>query len=355
MTIFFGKTLDKVRPGGIIAFITSKGTMDKQNSQVRRYIAQRADLVGAIRLPSNTFTKNAGTKVTSDILFLQKRENMTDIMPDWVNLDIDKNGIVMNKYFVDNPKMILGEMKMVTTQYGREDSTCRAYEGIELEDLLNEAIEDIKSEIQDFEYGDIEEKDVNTLPANPNVKNLSYTLIDGKVYFRENSIMIEQDIPVTSINRIKGMIELRDTVRNLIELQTEDFPDENIKQAQEKLNRQYDNFVKKYGLINSRGNRLAFEDDSSYYLLCSLEVLDSDGKFLGKADMFSKRTIKAYKEITSVDTANEALILSLSEKAKIDFEYMSKLSDKTKEELIDELDGIIYKVPMENEKYETAD
>ena len=352
---FFSKTIDKVRPGGIIAFITSKGTMDKQNSSVRRYIAQRADLVGAIRLPNNTFTKNAGTKVTSDILFLQKRENMTDIIPDWINLDTDKNGIVMNKYFVDNPNMILGKMEMDTMQYGREDSTCKAYEGLELEDLLNEAVEDLKAQIEDVEVGDIEEEEVNSIPADPNVKNLSYTLVDGKIYFRENSIMIEQNLPITTTNRIKGMIELRETVRNLIELQTDDFPDENIKSVQAKLNRQYDDFVKKYGLINSRGNRLAFEEDSSYYLLCSLEVLDSDGKFLRKADMFSKRTIKAYKEITSVDTANEALIVSLSEKATVDLEYMSKLSNKTQEELISELAGAIYKVPMEDGKYETAD
>ena len=352
---FFAKTLDKVRPGGIVAFITSKGTMDKQNSVVRRYIAQRADLVGAIRLPNNTFTKNAGTKATSDILFLKKRENMTDIMPDWINLDTDKNGIVMNKYFVDHPNMVLGNMEMDKMQYGREDSTCKPYDGIELSTLLNEAIQDIKAEIEDFEYGDIEEEETNTIPADPNVKNLSYTLVDGKLYFRENSVMIEQNLPITTTSRIKGMIELRDTVRNLIELQTEDFPEENIKLAQEKLNRQYDNFVKKYGLINSRGNRLAFEEDSSYYLLCSLEVLDSDGKFIRKADMFSKRTIKAYKEVTSVDTANEALIVSLSEKATVDLEYMSKLSGKTQEELIDELQGAIYKVPMEDGKYETAD
>ena len=240
--------------------------------------------------------------------------------------------------------------------YGREDSTCKAYDGADLEDLLNTAIENIKGKIQELEYGDIEEKEINSIPADPNVKNLSYTIVEGKVYFRENSIMVEQsNLPVTTINRIKGLIELRETVRNLIELQTDDFPEENIKMVQAKLNRQYDEFVKKYDLINSRGNRLAFEDDSSYYLLCSLEVMDSEGKFLRKADMFSKRTIKAYKEITSVDTANEALILSLSEKATIDFEYMSKLTNKTKEQLIDELQGVIYKVPMEDGKYETAD
>ena len=329
--------------------------MDKKNSEVRKYIAQRADLIGAIRLPNNTFLKNAGTKATSDILFLKKRESMTDIMPDWVNLDTDKNGIVMNKYFVDNPEMVLGKMEMAKMQYGREDSTCTAYDGIDLKILLNEAIEHINAEIEDYEFGDIEEREENTIQADPNVKNFSYTIVDGKIYFRENSIMIEQDLPVTTTSRIKGMIELRDCVRNLIDLQTDDFPEENIKSAQNKLNRLYDSFVKKYGLINSRGNNLAFSEDSSYYLLCSLEVLDSDGKFLRKADMFSKRTIKAYKEITRVDTANEALIVSLSEKAEVDLEYMSKLANKPKEEIITELEGIIFKVPLENEKYVTAD
>lgn len=352
---FFGKTIDKVRPGGVIAFITSKGTMDKANSEVRKYIAQRAELLGAIRLPNNTFTKNAGTKVTSDILFLKKRENMTDIMPDWVYLDTNEDGITMNKYFVDNPDMILGTMEMESTQFGRLDSTCKPYEGIELKTLLDEAKEKINGEIAEYAIGNIEEREETTIPADPNVKNFSYTIIDGKVYFRENSIMAEQDLPITTISRIKGMIELRDCVRELIDLQTEDYPDENIKAAQEKLNRIYDNFVKKYGIINSRGNRLAFEADSSYYLLCSLEVIDSEGRFVRKADMFSKRTIKAYKEITSVDTANEALIVSLSEKANVDLEYMSKISNKTQEELIKELEGIIYKLPMEDNKYVTSD
>lgn len=351
---FFGKTIDKVRPGGVIAFITSKGTMDKQNPEVRKYIAQRAELLGAIRLPNNTFSKNAGTEVTSDIIFLKKRENMTDIMPDWVYLDTNKDGIQMNKYFVDNPDMILGQMEMETTRFGL-DSVCKPYEGIELKTLLDEAIEKINGEITNYEIGDIEEREETTLPADPNVKNFSYTIVDGKVYFRENSIMAEQDLPITTISRIKGMIELRDCVRDLIELQTEEYPEENIKVAQAKLNRIYDNFTKKYGLINSRGNRLAFEADSSYYLLCSLEVIDSEGRFVRKADMFTKRTIKAYKEITSVDTANEALIVSLSEKANVDLEYMSKLTNKTKDELIKELEGIIYKVPMEDNKYVTAD
>lgn len=355
MITFLQKHWTKLDHGGVIAFITSKGTMDKKNSEVRKYIAQRAELLGAIRLPNNTFTKNAGTKVTSDILFLKKRENMTDIMPDWVYLDTDKNGITMNKYFVDNPDMILGTMEMDSTQYGRPDSTCKPYEGIELKTLLDEAKEKIEGEITEYEIGDIEEREETMLPADPSVKNFSYTIIDGKVYFRENSVMAEQDLPITTISRIKGMIELRDCVRDLIDLQTEDYPEENIKVAQAKLNRMYDNYVKKYGIINNRGNRLAFEADSSYYLLCSLEVMDSEGRFVRKADMFSKRTIKAYKEITSVDTANEALIVSLSEKASVDLEYMSKLTNKTQEELVKELDGIIYKLPMENNKYVTSD
>lgn len=329
--------------------------MDKKNSEVRKYIAQRAELLGAIRLPNNTFVKNAGTKVTSDILFLKKRENMTDIMPDWVYLDTDKHGITMNKYFVDNPDMILGTMEMESTQFGRPDSTCKPYDGIELKTLLDEAKEKITGEITEYEIGDIEEREETLLPADPSVNNFSYTIVDGKVYFRENSVMAEQDLPITTISRIKGMIELRDCVRDLINLQTEDFPEENIKVAQAKLNTMYDNYVKKYGIINSRGNRLAFEADSSYYLLCSLEIMDSEGKFIRKADMFNKRTIKAYKEITSVDTANEALIVSLSEKASVDLEYMSKLTNKTQEELTKELEGIIYKLPMENNKYVTAD
>ena len=329
--------------------------MDKKNSEVRKYIAQRAELLGAIRLPNNTFVKNAGTKVTSDILFLKKSDHMADIMPDWVYLDTDKNGITMNKYFVDNPDMILGTMEMESTQFGRPDSTCKPFDGIELKTLLDEAKEKITGEITEYEIGDIEEREETLLPADPSVNNFSYTIVDGKVYFRENSVMAEQDLPITTISRIKGMIELRDCVRDLINLQTEDFPEENIKVAQAKLNTMYDNYVKKYGIINSRGNRLAFEADSSYYLLCSLEIMDSEGKFIRKADMFNKRTIKAYKEITSVDTANEALIVSLSEKASVDLEYMSKLTNKTQEELTKELEGIIYKLPMENNKYVTAD
>lgn len=328
--------------------------MDKQNADVRKYIAQRAELLGAIRLPNDTFSKNAGTEVTSDIIFLKKRENMTDIMPDWVYLDTNNDGISMNKYFVENPDMILGKIEMETTRFGL-DSICKPYDGIELKTLLNEAIEKINGEITDYEIGDIEEREETTLPADPKVRNFSYCIVDGKVYFRENSIMAEQDLPITTISRIKGMIELRNCVRELIDLQTENFPDENIKVAQSNLNRIYDNFTKKYGIINSRGNRLAFEADSSYYLLCSLELIDSEGRFVRKADMFNKRTIKAYKEITSVDTANEALIVSLSEKAIVDLQYMSELTGKTQEEIVKELEGIIYKVPMENNKYLTSD
>lgn len=350
---FFAKTIDKVRPNGVIAFVTSKGTLDKKDSKVRKYLAQRADLIGAIRLPDNTFTKNAGTKVTSDIIFLKKREKMTDIIPDWVYLDTDENGITMNKYFVDNPNMILGNMEMETTRFGM-DSACKAYEDKNLKELLNEAINNINAEIDNYEVEEIEENELDVIPADPSVRNFSYTIVDGKIYFRENSVMVEQDIPITTISRIKGMIELRDCVRNLIELQTDNFPDEDIKLAQQKLNRLYDNYVRKYGLINSRGNKLAFEDDSSYYLLCSLEVLDGDGKFKRKADMFSKRTIKPSIEIKNVDTANEALIVSLAEKARIDFEYMTEISNKSKETLIEELHGIIFKVPMEDEKYVIA-
>ncbi len=353
---FFAKTLDKVRPGGIVCFITSKGTMDKENPSVRKYIAQRAELLGAIRLPNNTFTKNAGTKVTSDILFLQKRENIIDIEPDWIYLDTDANGIKMNKYFADNPEMILGNMEIESTQYGF-DSTCIANNDTSLENQLNDAISNIHGEIIDYEIDDIED-DNKFIMATPDVRNYSYTIVDGKVYYRENSKMIQQDIPITTANRIKGMIELRECTRNLIEMQTEDFPDEDIKSEQIKLNNLYDNFVKKYGLINSRGNNQAFSEDSSYFLLCSLEILDSDGKFLRKADMFTKRTIKPYKEIKNVSTSSEALIVSLSEKARVDMEYMESLTGKSEKELVKELEGQIFENPnrkIGESKYVTAD
>ncbi len=350
---FFAKTLDKVRPGGVIAFITSKGTMDKENPEVRKYIAQRADLIGAIRLPNNTFTKNAGTEVTSDIIFLQKRENMTDIMPDWVYLDRDENNISMNKYFVDNPDMILGNMEMKSTQYGF-DSTCKPYENQSLEESLNYAITNIHARIEDYQVENEYEDTDKSIPADPSVKNFSYTLVDGKLYFRENSKMYPQDIPITNENRIKGIIRLREQVRELINLQMEDYPDEDIHVSQAKLNNLYDNFTKEYGLINSRANATAFQNDSSYFLLCSLEKLDGEGNFIGKADIFTKRTIKAYKQIDKVDTSEEALILSLSERAIVDLDYMSDLTNKPKEEIIADLEGIIFKVPNED-KYVSAD
>ncbi len=353
---FFAKTLDKVRPGGVICFITSKGTMDKDNLSVRKYIAQRAELLGAIRLPNNTFTKNAGTKVTSDILFLQKRENIIDIEPDWIYLDTDTNGIKMNKYFVDNPEMILGNMEIESTQYGF-DATCVANNDTSLESQLNAAIANIHGKVTDYEIEDIED-DEKFIIATPDVKNYSYTIVDGIVYYRENSKMFQQDLPITTVNRIKGMIELRECTRNLIEMQIDDFPDEDISSEQIKLNRLYDIFVRKYGLINSRGNNQAFSEDSSYFLLCSLEIMDSDGKFLRKADMFTKRTIKPYKEIKSVSTSNEALIVSLSEKARVDIEFMKSLTGKNEEELVKELEGQIFENPNKKigeSKYVTAD
>lgn len=348
---FFAKTLDKVRPGGVIAFITSKGTMDKASPEVRKYLAQRADLLGAIRLPDNTFTKNAGTKVTSDIIFLQKRENLTDIMPDWVYLDRDENNITMNKYFVDNPDMILGKMEMVSTAYGY-DSTCKAEENTNLEEQLSYAITNIHGELQNnIIENDIEQEDTS-IPAIPTVKNYSYAVVDDKLYFRENSKMILQDeLPLTAQNRIKGLILLREQVRELIDFQMEDYSDEEIHIAQAKLNELYDRFTKEYGLINSRANESAFSNDSSYFLLCSLEKIDGEGKFVGKADIFSKRTIKAKKKVLQVDTPDEALILSIQDKAKVDLDYMQQLCNIDKEEIIKSLEGVIFRVP----DYENSD
>lgn len=348
---FFAKTLDKVRPGGVIAFITSKGTMDKASPEVRKYLAQRADLLGAIRLPDNTFTKNAGTKVTSDIIFLQKRENLTDIMPDWVYLDRDENNITMNKYFVDNPDMILGKMEMVSTAYGY-DSTCKAEEDTNLEEQLNYAITNIHGELQNnIIENDIEQEDPS-IPAIPTVKNYSYAVVDDKLYFRENSKMILQDeLPLTAQNRIKGLILLREQVRELIDFQMEDYSDEEIHIAQAKLNELYEKFTKEYGLINSRANETAFSNDSSYFLLCSLEKIDGEGKFVGKADIFSKRTIKAKKKVLQVDTPDEALILSIQDKAKVDLDYMQQLCKIDKEEIISSLEGVIFRVP----DYENSD
>ena len=343
---FFARTLDKVRPGGVIAFITSKGTLDKENPNVRKYIAQRADLLGAIRLPNDTFKAAAGTEVTSDIIFLQKRDRLIDIEPDWVHLATDANGIRMNAYFVDNPEMVLGDMQMVSGPHGME-SACIAYENAELGDLLRDAIQNIHAEITEFEIDDLEAEDEDlSIPADPDVRNFSFTVVDGKIYYRENSRMNPVDVSATAESRIKGMIAIRDCVRTLIEYQTEDYPDADIKAEQEKLNRLYDDFSKKYGLISARANNSAFNSDSSYCLLASLEVLDDEGNFLRKADMFSKRTIKQKVTVQSVDTASEAYALSLAEKARIDMPYMSKLTGKTEQELFEDLKGVIFLNPM---------
>lgn len=339
---FFGKTLDKVRPGGIVAFITSKGTMDKDNSAVRKYLAQRADLIGAIRLPDNTFKQNAGTEVTSDIIFLQKRDHVTDLEPDWVHLDTDENGIRMNRYFVQHPEMILGDMVMESTRFG-PDSACKAREGEDLSEQLASAIQFLQAEIKPYELEETNEEEDRSIPADPNVKNFSFCLVDGQVYYRENSLMHPVEVSVTAENRIRGMIELRECVRRLIDYQTEGYPDEDIKVEQRKLNTLYDAFTKKYCLINSRGNKLAFSEDSSYYLLCSLEVLDKDGRLKRKADMFVKRTIRPHVAVTSVDTASEALAVSIAEKACVDMDYMAELSGKSPEELESELSGVIFR------------
>ena len=339
---FFAKTLDKVRPGGVIAFITSKGTLDKENPSVRKYIAQRADLLGAIRLPNNTFKANAGTEVTSDIIFLQKRDSITDIEPDWVYLGENDDGIKMNQYFIDNPEMILGNMEMISTRFGY-DSACIS-DGEKLEDKLERAISNIHAEVKEYELDDIGEED-NSIEADLTVRNFSYTLIDDKIYFRENSRMYPQELAMTTENRVKGLIEIRDCVRTLLEYQTEDYPDEDIKREQVKLNQLYDRFTKKYGLINSRGNNSAFSNDSSYYLLCSLEILDENGNLARKADMFTKRTIKPKTEITSVDNANDALIVSLSEKARVDITFMQKLCNMDMNKMIKDLEGEIFNVP----------
>ena len=342
---FFAKSLDKLRPGGVMALITSKGTMDKENPAVRKYIAQRADLLGAIRLPNNTFKGNAGTEVVSDILILQKRDRIVDIEPDWVHLATDENGIAMNSYFVEHPEMILGEMKMVSGRFGPEPS-CVPYEGADLAEQLSEAVANIHGEITAYEVEDELTEEDNSIPADPTVRNFSYTLVDGKIYFRENSRMAPVDVSATAENRIKGMIAIRDCVRNLIELQTEDYPDSAIKEEQAKLNSLYDTFTAKYGLINSRANSSAFSQDSSFSLLSALEVLGDDGQLEKKADMFYKRTIKPHTPVISVDTSSEALAVSMGEKACIDMEYMCQLSGKTEEEIFADLKGIIFLNPM---------
>lgn len=343
---FFARTLDKVRPGGVVAFISSKGTMDKENPAVRKYIAQRADLLGAIRLPNDTFKAAAGTEVTSDIIFLQRRDRLIDIEPEWVHLATDENGIKMNSYFVNNPEMILGDMQLISGAHGMEPA-CIAYDGADLGELLQDAIQNIHAEITEYEIDDLEAEDEDlSIPADPDVRNFSFTVVDGKIYYRENSRMNPVDVSATAESRIKGMIAIRDCVRTLIEYQTEDYPDADIQAEQEKLNGLYDDFSKKYGMINARANNSAFSSDSSYCLLSSLEVLDDEGNFVRKADMFTKRTIKQKVTVLAVDTASEAYALSLAEKAKIDMPYMSQLTGKTEQELFEDLKGVIFLNPM---------
>ena len=355
---FFAKALDKVRAGGVVMFITSKGTMDKASPEVRKYIAQRAELLGAIRLPDNTFKANAGTEVTSDILILQKRDRVIDIEPDWVHLDTDENGVTMNRYFVEHPDMVLGEIKMESTRFGTFEPVCKARKDIPLSELLSNAVQRINGEIPELDNGvdEISDEQELSVPADPNVRNFSFTLVDGRVYFRENDRMQPASVSMTAENRIKGLIQIRDCVRKLIEYQTEDYPEEMIRTEQENLNRLYDVYTAKYGLINSRGNYLAFASDESYFLLCSLEVLDDEGNFKRKADMFTKRTIKPHREITSVETASEALALSIGEKARVDLPYMEQLTGKTQAELVQDLQGVIFKVPnCEPVSYVAAD
>ena len=342
---FFAKSLDKLRPGGVMALVTSKGTMDKENSAVRKYIAQRAELLGAIRLPNNTFKGNAGTEVVSDILILQKRDRLIDIEPDWVHLDTDENGIKMNSYFVQHPEMILGEMKMVSGRFGME-ATCVPYENADLAAQLDEAVANIHGEITEYETEEELEEEDNSIPADPTVRNFSYTVVDDKIYYRENSRMTPVEVSATAENRIKGMIAIRNSVRTLIELQTEDYPDSEIKAEQERLNRLYDTFSGKYGLINSRANTSAFSQDSSFSLLSALEIIGEDGELECKADMFSKRTIKPHTPVTSVDTASEALAVSLGEKATIDMDYMMELSGKSENEIFEDLKGVIFLNPL---------
>lgn len=355
---FFAKALDKVRAGGVVMFITSKGTMDKASPEVRKYIAQRAELLGAIRLPDNTFKANAGTEVTSDILILQKRDRVMNIEPDWVHLDTDENGVTMNRYFVEHPEMVLGEIKMENTRFGTFEPVCKARKDIPLSELLSNAVQRINGEIPELDnrVDEISDEQELSVPADPNVRNFSFTLVDGRVYFRENDRMQHASVSMTAENRIKGLIQIRDCVRKLIEYQTDDYPEEMIRTEQENLNRLYDVYTAKYGLINSRGNYLAFASDESYFLLCSLEVLDDEGNFKRKADMFTKRTIKPHREVTSVETASEALALSIGEKARVDLPYMEQLTGKTQAELVQDLQGIIFKVPnCEPVSYVTAD
>ena len=342
---FFAKSLDKLRPGGVMALITSKGTMDKENPAVRKYIAQRADLLGAIRLPNNTFKGNAGTEVVSDILILQKRDRLIDLEPEWVHLNTDENGVKMNAYFVDHPEMVLGEWKTVSGRFGEED-TVVPYENADLAELLDEAISNIHAEITDYEVDEELTEEDNSIPADPEVRNFSYTVVDNKIYYRENSRMTPVECSATAENRIKGMIAIRDSVRSLIEMQTADYPDYEVEKEQQKLNALYDTFSNKYGLINSRANVSAFSQDSSFALLSALEVLDENGELERKADMFTKRTIKPHTPVTSVDTVSEALAVSMGEKAQVDMEYMCSLTGKTEQEIYEELKGVIFLNPM---------
>ena len=355
---FFAKTLDQVRPGGVIAFVTSRYTMDKQSPEVRKYIAQRAELLGAIRLPNNAFKANAGTEVVSDIIFLQKRDRPIDIEPDWVHLGENEDGFSINQYFIDNPEMVLGRQTSESTQYGRQDFTVEPYEDLDLATQLRYAIQNIGGKYEAAELPDLGENETiqDTIPADPNVKNYSYAVVDGEVYYRENSVMVKPSLNATAKDRVKGMAELRDCVHRLIDLQMWESDDISIRAEQQKLNRLYDRFTEKYGLINSRGNALAFADDSSYYLLCSLEMLDDEDKtkLKGKADMFTKRTIRQRQSVTSVDTAAEALALSIGEKARVDMAYMSQLTGKSEDDLIDELNGVIFLDPVYGD-WQTAD
>nr|WP_288528465.1 DEAD/DEAH box helicase family protein [uncultured Eubacterium sp.] len=344
---FFAKSLDKLRPGGVMCLVTSKGTMDKESSDVRRYIAQRAELLGAIRLPDNTFKGNAGTEVTSDILILQKRDRVVDIEPDWLFLDEDANGIRMNKYFVEHPDMVLGEMVMQSGRF-KPESACKAYEDRTLEEQLDIAVQNINGEITEYTIEDVEENKVNFIPADPNVRNYSYTVVDGTIYYRENSVMREVETSETGKNRIKGMIEIRDCVKNLLEMQTNDYPDYDIEKEQHRLIEIYDKFVKKYGYINSRGNSTAFSDDSSYFLICSLEVFKND-EFERKADIFTKRTIQPHIAKTHADTSIEAYGISIGEKAKIDMSFMCQLTGKSEEEIFADLNGVIFLNPNYDE------
>lgn len=344
---FFAKSLDKLRPGGVMCLVTSKGTMDKESTEVRRYIAQRAELLGAIRLPDNTFKSNAGTEVTSDILILQKRDRIIDIEPNWIFLDEDENGIRMNKYFVDHPDMVLGEMVMQSGRF-KPESACKAYEDRTLEEQLEVAVQNIKGEIREYTLEDTQESEETYIPADPNVRNFSYTVVDGQIYFRENSVMREVQTSETAKNRIKGMIEIRDCVKNLLEMQTEDYSDAAIETEQRRLNEIYDTFVKKYEYINSRGNASAFSDDSSYFLICSLEIF-KDGEFERKADMFTKRTIQPHIAKTHADTSIEAYGISIGEKAKVDMPFMCELTGKNEEEISSDLKGVIFLNPAYDE------